>query len=191
MSKPLELLWAFIGLILTVGGTFIEAFIAGIPLEWADPRSLGVSWQIGAMLFVGCMGGRHAAAISQIAYIFLGLTWFPIFTYGGGIRYIFEPTFGYLLGFVPGAWVCGVLALQFPKRLELLALSCLCGLFTVHLTGISYLVVNHFIDNENTRGLSALLSNLFNYSVAPVPGQLVIVCAVSLVAYILRSIMFY
>ncbi|MEL6224049.1 MAG: biotin transporter BioY [Cyanobacteria bacterium J06627_8] len=191
MSRPLQLLWAFVGLLLTIGGTFIEVSIAGIPLEWSAPHSLGVNWQLGAMLFVGCMGGRHAAAISQIAYIFLGLTWFPIFTYGGGIRYVFEPTFGYLLGFVPGAWVCGVLALKFQKRLELLALSCVCGLLTVHLTGISYLFVTHFVDNENTRTLPSLLGDLLNYSVIPVPGQLAIVCAVSLIAYILRSIMLY
>ncbi|MEB3210520.1 MAG: biotin transporter BioY, partial [Leptolyngbyaceae bacterium] len=119
------------------------------------------------------------------------LTWFPIFTYGGGIRYLFEPTFGYLLGFVPGAWVCGILALEFPKRLELLALSCLCGLLTVHLTGISYLVVNHFVDNENTQTLTSLLVDLVNYSIIPLPGQLATVCGVSLIAYILRSIMLY
>jgi biotin transport system substrate-specific component len=176
---------------LTIGGAFIKASIAGVPIEWTSPHSLGVNWQIGAMLFVGCMGGRNAAAISQIAYIFLGLTWFPIFTYGGGYRYLFEPTFGYLLGFVPGAWVCGVLALKFPKRLELLALSCLAGLLTVHLTGISYLIVNHFVDNENSGTLSSLLIDLLNYSIIPIPGQLAVVCAVSLVAYILRSIMLY
>ena len=188
---PFELLWAFIGLILTIGGTFIEASIAGVPLDWANPISLGVNWQIGAVLLVGCMGGRNAAAMAQIAYIFLGLTWFHIFTYGGGIRYLFEPTFGYLLGFIPGAWVCGALALRLPRRLESLAFSCLCGLFTIHLTGISYLVVNYFIDNENTSRLSSLFMDVVNYSIFPIPGQLALVCAVSVIAYALRSLMLY
>lgn len=191
MFKPLELFWALIGLILTIGGTFIEAFIAGVPLNWADPISLGVNWQIGAVLLVGCMGGRNAAALAQIAYIFLGLTWFHIFTYGGGIRYVFEPTFGYLLGFIPGAWVCGALALQLPRKLESLAFSCLCGLLTIHLTGISYLVVNYFLNNDSARSLLALFTDMLRYSVTPIPGQFALVCAVSVIAYVLRSLMLY
>lgn len=176
---------------LTIGGTFIEAFIAGVPLHWATPISLGVNWQIGAVLFVGCMGGRNAAAMSQVAYIFLGLTWFHIFTYGGGFRYVFEPSFGYLLGFVPGAWVCGALALKLPRRLESLAFSCLCGLAAIHVTGMTYLVVSHFVENENARSLSTLMTDLLNYSIFPIPGQLALVCAVSVIAYGMRSLMLY
>ncbi len=176
---------------LTIGGTFVEASVAGVPLDWADPISLGVNWQIGAVLFVGCMGGRNAAAMSQVAYIFLGLTWFHIFTYGGGIRYLFEPTFGYLLGFVPGAWICGALALKLPRRLESLAFSCLCGLAAIHLTGVAYLVVSHFMENENTRRFSVLMADVLDHSIFPIPGQLVLVCAVSVIAYVLRSLMLY
>lgn len=193
--SPLELLWAFIGLILTIGGTFIEAFIAGVPLNWADQSipllSLGVNWQIGAVLLVGCLGGRNAATISQIAYILLGLSWLHIFTYGGGIQYVFQPTFGYLLGFIPGAWVCGALAFRLPRRLESLAFSSLCGLLAIHLTGISYLVVSYFLESESTRRLSALFTNLLSYSILPIPGQLALVCAVTVLAFLLRHLMFY
>ncbi len=192
---PLDLLWALIGLILTIGGTFLEAFITGIPLNWVQSsgvtvQSLGVTCQIGAVLLIGCVAGRNAAAIAQIAYLLLGLTWLNIFTSGGGPGYIYQPTFGYLLGFIPGAWVCGALAFRVPRRLESLAFSCICGLLTIHLTGISYLVVTHALNGtENSIGL--LARTILRYSIVPFPGQLVLVCAVTVLSFALRHLLFY
>ncbi|MEB3356040.1 MAG: biotin transporter BioY [Synechococcales bacterium] len=192
--SPIELLWAFIGLILTIGGTFLEAFIAGLPLNPSDPsipiQSLGVTWQIGAVLLVGCLGGKNAAAVSQVAYLLLGLTWFNIFTDGGGIQYIFEPTFGYLVGFIPGAWVCGWLAFRVRRRLESLAFSCLCGLVTIHLVGIASLVIVQTL-NWNEPNWTNLWSAIATYSIVPIPGQLALVCAVTVVSYSLRHVLFY
>lgn len=195
LFSPVELLWAFVGLVLTISGTFLEAFIAGVPLtSWADPtiplHSLGVTWQVGGVLMVGCLGGKNAGAISQIAYLVLGLTWFQIFTHGGGLAYLFSPTFGYLLGFVPGAWLCGWLAFQFQRKLETLAASCLYGLAVIHLTGISYLIAIHLLDTDRL-GMGELGKFIFVYSIADLPGQLALVCAVAVVAFVLRHIMFY
>lgn len=33
-------------------------------------------------------------------YIFIGILGLPIFSMGGGIYYVYEPTFGYLIGFI-------------------------------------------------------------------------------------------
>lgn len=189
VSAPLELIWALIGLLLTIGGTFLEASIAspswngiqeGIPIH-----SLGVTYQIGAVLLVGCLGGKNAGALSQIAYVALGLMWLPVFTEGGGLDYIQQPTFGYLLGFIPGAWVCGWLAFKMTLRLESLAFSCVCGLLSVHAIGLIYLAINLLFDAQT------LIDGVFKYSVYPLPGQLAVVCAVTVLAFILRRLMFY
>lgn len=189
VSAPLELIWALIGLLLTIGGTFLEASIAspswngiqaGIPIH-----SLGVTYQIGAVLLVGCLGGKNAGALSQIAYVALGLMWLPVFTEGGGLDYIKQPTFGYLLGFIPGAWICGWLAFKMALRLESLAFSCVCGLLSVHAIGLIYLAINLHSDAQT------LLDGVFKYSVSPLPGQLAVVCAVTVLAFILRRLMFY
>jgi biotin transport system substrate-specific component len=98
VTVPTQLLWAIIGLILTIAGTLLEAFIASPLGLWQGPQvySLGVSCQIGAVLLVGCLGGKNAAVISQIAYLLLGLTsWFNVFTHGGGIDYIHRPSFDF------------------------------------------------------------------------------------------------
>lgn len=190
-----EILWALIGLILTIGGTLLEAFVPSPPWSWiqqgtVEAYSLGVTCQIGAVLLVGCLGGRNAAAISQVAYLLLGLSWFNVFTEGGGIDYVLNPRFGYLLGFIPGAWICGFLAFRLPVRLEYLALSCLAGLLSIHAVGMSYLAIaNSF--SWSVVGATSLPQSLLTYSLAPLPGQLAVICAVAVVSFTLRHVMFY
>lgn len=191
MSPLDELLWAIIGLLLTIGGTFIEAAIPilawPLNLETLAIYPLGVTFQIGAVLLVGCLGGKNAAALSQIAYLLLGLSGFQIFAYGGGLSYLQEPTFGYLLGFVPGAWVCGYLAFRKPPRLIRLGLSCLAGLAVIHGVGLLYLSGMRLLGSlPETWGAA-----VWQYSIYPLGGQLVIVCAVVVVSVILRRSLFY
>ncbi|MEB3339107.1 MAG: biotin transporter BioY [Leptolyngbyaceae bacterium] len=194
VAVPTELLWAFIGLILTILGTFVGASITSPPWQWSQAGvqayPLGVSFQIGAVLLVGCMGGRNAAVLSQIAYLGLGLAGFNVFTYGSGINYFREPSFGYLVGFIPGAWVCGSLALRVLPQLESLAFSCLCGLLTIHVTGLVYLIVAYAFSWVTAPGV-LIFQAMYQYSIYPFPGQLAIACAVAVLTYVLRRLMFY
>jgi len=193
-AAPYQFLWSLIGLLLTIGGTFLEAYITSSPWNWRQDGihtfSLGVSYQVGAVLLVGCLGGKNAGAISQIAYLVIGLTFLPVFAQGGGIEYIRHPNFGYLLGFIPAAWICGLLAFQSSPKLESLGFSCICGLVTIHLTGLGYLVFTHILNWTGSQPLT-LLQAALNYSVYPLPGQLIVVCAVTVLAYGLRHLMFY
>jgi biotin transport system substrate-specific component len=194
MKTSKEILWAIVGLVLTIGGTFLEANIANPSAVWENEGvktlSLGVTYQIGAVLLVGCLGGKNAAVISQIAYIVLGLTLLPIFAQGGGFDYLKQPTFGYLLGFIPGAWLCGNLAFKAAPKLELLAFSCVCGLFAIHLVGLSYLILSNIFAGFGGDSLPLVLA-IKTYSIYPLPGQLAVVCAVTVMAYALRRLMFY
>ncbi|NEP42885.1 MAG: biotin transporter BioY [Okeania sp. SIO2H7] len=194
MKTPKEILWAIVGLVLTIGGTFLEAYVANPSALWENREiqtlSLGVTYQIGAVLLVGCLGGKNAAAISQIAYIVLGLTLLPIFAHGGGWDYFQEPTFGYLLGFIPGAWLCGNLAFKAAPKLELLAFSCVIGLFAIHLVGLSYLILSNIFTDVGGDSLLPILA-IKTYSIDALPGQMAVICAVTVLAYVLRSLMFY
>lgn len=55
----------------------------------------------------GLILGSRKGAASVAVYVALGLSGVPVFTQGGGPGYIFQPTFGYLLGFIAGAWLVG------------------------------------------------------------------------------------
>lgn len=189
-----------------VGGTLVEAHIAW-PQGWdwqngtvqaaiAYP-SLRVNWQVGAVLLISCLGGAQASLLSQISYVLLGLSGLAIFTQGGGLSYIQEPAFGYIFGFIPGGWLCGRLAFRWrPVRLETLALSTLAGLGVIHLFGILYQIglqtVQLLSQQIQLLEMGAnLLRGISHYSFVLLAGQLALICAVSVLAFILRRIMFY
>lgn len=195
VSVSNELLWTLIGLMLTIGGTFIEAFTTNFPWNWAENgirvQSLGVTYQIAAVLLTACLGGRNAGALSQIAYVTLGLIWLPIFSQGGGWGYLQQPTFGYIVGFIPGAWLCGYLAFKTRPKLESLAASCLVGLAVIHAAGAVYLVgLSIYSSTIEARSLP-LMPMIVAYSLSPLLGQLALICAVAAIAYGLRQILFY
>ncbi|WP_346292644.1 biotin transporter BioY [Sphaerothrix gracilis] len=199
MFAPTELLWALIGLILTIAGTWLEVFITSPPWNWGEvgvqALSLGVSFQVGAVLLIGCLGGKNAAALAQIAYLALGLVLFrsfefQVFTQGGGIGYVREPTFGFLLGFIPAAWICGFLAFRTKLRLEMLALGCVCGLLVIHVCGLAYLLIAYGSGWATTVPVS-LREAILVYSIYRIPGQLAVTCAVSVIAFVVRQLMFY
>ena len=48
---------------------------------------------------------NRKACIPQIIYLLYGFTGAMVFSNGGGILYVFSPTFGYILGFVVMAYV--------------------------------------------------------------------------------------
>jgi len=191
-TLPEVLLWAAMGLVLTVAGTFIPASCFAAPWSWFGDglgiQTLGVSYQVGAVLLTACLGGKNAALLSQIAYVLLGVIGLPIFDRGGGWEYLQQPNFGYLLGFLAGAWLCGWLSFQTLVRFSALIGSCLVGLMAIHLVGLIYLIGMYF--TVGLSSINSLTEGIFIYSLQPLPGQLAVVCAVSLVAFVMRKLMF-
>jgi biotin transport system substrate-specific component len=183
-----ELMWALTGLLLTIGGNFVKAAMLSLNFAQTPAHFLGVSYQIGAVLLIGCVSGRNAAVMSQVAYLALGLAGFPIFSQGGGLGYLRELSFGYLLGFVPAAWICGHFAFRSLPKLEWLAGCCLAGLLAIHATGITYLLALYglHLNPDKTSWQQSIMS----YSVQLLPGQLAVVCAVTVMAFLLRRVLF-
>lgn len=196
MSVPQTFLWTLIGFILTVFGTFVQAYVTNFPWFWVDGgvsvRPLGIAWQVGAVLLAGCLGGKTAGLLSQLAYVSLGLALVPIFGQGGGWGYWQQPSFGYILGFVPGAWVCGWLALRSrPAKLEYLAASAAAGLLVIHGVGLAYLLGYSLFGNRLGLDPIAFEPAAAAYSVEPIPAQAVAICAAAAIAFGLRRLLFY
>jgi biotin transport system substrate-specific component len=61
------------------------------------------------LLSAGILGAT-AAAGAMASYVGLGIAGLPMFALGGGLAYIAGPTGGFLVGFVPAAYVAGSLA---------------------------------------------------------------------------------
>ncbi len=107
--SPIDFLWIMIGVILTVICTLVPSSVPeAIPVIGGYKFSL----QIGGVLLTACIGGAGVGFYAQMFYILLGLAGLQVFSFGGGLEYMQQPTFGYLLGFIPGSWVCGFLAFR-------------------------------------------------------------------------------
>lgn len=123
------------------------------------------------------LGGKNGA-ISVGAYIFLGLIGFPVFASGGGIGYLLNPTFGYLIGFCAGTYVTGKIANAKPRpSFKRLLAACFSGLLIVYLFGIAYYYIISDIYLGNPIGLWPLFLYCF---LLAVPGDIVL-CILSAV----------
>jgi len=86
------------------GITAVAAQVA-IPLGFTP---VPVTLQVLAVILSGLILGGRWGAISQMQYLALGALGMPVFAqWNGGPTAFFGPTAGYLVGFVPAAFVAG------------------------------------------------------------------------------------
>ena len=85
-------------------GAFIRITIPTEPY----PFTFSLQWLF--VLLAGFLLGAKMGAMSVAAYVIIGLAGVPVFVHGGGPQYIFRAGFGFLLGFIPAAFVIGLLA---------------------------------------------------------------------------------
>ncbi|WP_242940285.1 biotin transporter BioY [Ruminococcus albus] len=76
--------------------------------------------------------------IAVSVYVLLGLAGLPVFTGGGGIGYVFQPTFGYLIGFIAGSFVTGTIVDKGDLSILRLLAGGFAGLMTVYAFGMAY-----------------------------------------------------
>lgn len=125
----------------------------------------------------GIVLGGKKGAVSVAVYIILGLAGMPVFAGGGGISYVFQPTFGYLIGFCAGTFITGTIAHSAeptPKRLIIAGFS---GLAVVYAAGMLY----YWAINKFYLGTPIGAAPLFLYCfVLAVPGDIAL-CVLSAV----------
>ena len=125
--------------------TAIGAFIK-IPTPFGVPFTLQPLF----VMFAASLLGAKLGLLSQLVYIFTGLVGFPIFTKGGGFHYVFQPTFGYLIGFAIGAYVIGRIIENKEKNIRNFLIANFSGLIVFYIIGASYLflIMNFYIGQD-------------------------------------------
>jgi biotin transport system substrate-specific component len=108
----------------TAVGAFIKIPIPYIPF----------TLQILSVYLAGALLGPKLGSLSQLCYVLLGLVGLPIFTEGGGPGYIFKPTFGYLIGFVLGAFANGWIIHRFNLK----------SVYSIFFANLSTLLIVYF-----------------------------------------------
>lgn len=120
----------------------------------------------------GLLLGRKLGAISVAVYIAVGLLGMPVFTGGGGPGYIFQPTFGYIIGFLTGTYVTGFIAEQSSDpSVKRLLYAGFAGLGIVYLFGMAYyyIIANYYLNSPI--GVWPLILYCF---ILAVPGDIAI-----------------
>ena len=159
-TKNMILCSLFVALI--VVGAFIRIPIPVVPF----------TLQLLFTMLAGLLLGGKLGAISVCIYIVMGLIGLPVFTEGGGLSYVFKPSFGYIIGFAVASYVTGTIANKItnPGYKRLLAANFI-GLGIVYLFGMVYyyLMSNFYLDNPI--GLWPLFLYCF---ILAVPGDIVL-----------------
>lgn len=134
-------------------------------------------------MLAGLLLGSKKGTVSVIAYMVLGLVGLPIFSEGGGIWYIFKPSFGYIIGFAIGTFVTGLMAERMKEKTipHYLAANFI-GLLIVYAVGMAYyyIICNYVINTP------IAVAPLFLYCfVLAVPGD---ICLCILAAVLVKRI---
>ena len=121
--------------------TALFAALTAIGAFFKIPFALAaISLQFLFTAMAGILLGAGYGALSQAVYVLIGLVGVPIFALGGGFSYVLQPTFGFLLGLIPSAFVIGKLAKR-PLTFWGTALAMLAGLAVLYAIGVPYMAL--------------------------------------------------
>ena len=129
MSKTKTLIYCSLFTALIAVGAFIKIPVPVVPF----------TLQYLFTMLAGLLLGSRRGTISVVAYMLLGLAGLPIFSEGGGLWYVFKPSFGYIIGFCLGTYVTGRIAEHLKKKTVFRYLFAnLAGLMIVFACGTLY-----------------------------------------------------
>ena len=118
--------------------------------------------QVFFVAMAGLLLGPRNGAIAALVYVLLGLVGLPVFTKPAGPQYIFEPTFGYILGFVLDAFVTGWISRKSSDfQFFTLLVASLLGVLCSFLIGVPYFYVIMNLYIKNHMAISAVLYSAF------------------------------
>lgn len=115
-----------------------------------------VTMQVMFVVLSGLLLNKKLAVMCNAIYMVSGLIGIPVFTQGGGIGYVINPTFGYIAGFIAGAFVTSCIANK-ADSLKKLLLAAYSGMAVIYVIGTVYfyIICNYAINSPI--GISAVL----------------------------------
>ena len=132
---------------LTMTALFVALIAVGAFIRVPLPNC-PFTLQILFTTLAGIVLGSRLGAASVGIYIVLGLIGVPIFTSGGGPGYILQPTFGYLIGFMVGAYavlVGSILNLFIVYGLGMIYLYFIMNLYLGKPIGVEAVIITCFL----------------------------------------------
>jgi biotin transport system substrate-specific component len=126
-----------VGIFITL--TSLSAFVR-IPLPFTP---VPLTLQTFFVLLSGALLGRKLGVVTQVAYMFLGLTGQQVFTgSGSGSLYLLGPTGGYIVGFVLASFFAGSFLIKDKLNLVVVFMKLLAADFIILFSGTLWLKVS-------------------------------------------------
>ncbi|MDH7601748.1 MAG: biotin transporter BioY [Armatimonadota bacterium] len=123
-----------VGAALTAASAQVCFYLPGNPVP--------VTFQVFAVALCGMLLGPRLAAVSQMEYLVAGVLGLPVFAgFRCGMSALAGPTGGYLVAFVPAAYVIGFLAWRFTGSLAGLAAAGFTGVAVIYTLGRAWLAI--------------------------------------------------
>ena len=134
-SAAIRLAQCAIFVVLMVVSAYIQIPFPFVPL----------TFQTVVAVLAGLLLGPRYGTASVCVYVLMGLLGLPVFSGGGGIGYVVQLTFGYLLGFIAATFVSGFIAHKCRPSLRIFILAGVCGFLANYAVGAPYfLLLWHF-----------------------------------------------
>lgn len=105
--------------------------------------------QIPAIMFIVTLLGRRFGIASVLIYILVGLFLAPVFALGGGLNYVFQYGFGYILAYIPAVFFAGSI-LKSGLTYRNMAQATIVGVLTIHIVGILYMLFMATLQKESS-----------------------------------------
>lgn len=136
------------------------------------PLALPITLQLFFVVLSGLLLGSKRGAVSCAVYMAIGLVGVPVFTQGGGISYVFQPSFGYIIGFIFASFLTGLITERKKNpSLKIMLTASFVGLLTAYSVGmIYYYLICRFVLDINL-GIGLLFIRCF---ALVAPGDIVL-----------------
>ncbi|WP_411843577.1 biotin transporter BioY [Salinicoccus sp. HZC-1] len=103
-----------------------------------------ITFQVPMVLLAGFLLGPRLGALSTLVYMIVGLVGVPVFAGSGGIGSLVSPSFGFIIGYIPAAFIAGFGSGE-NKSLIQSAVFGIIALIVIYISGFLYFI---FIMNQ-------------------------------------------
>jgi biotin transport system substrate-specific component len=145
--------------------TAVSVFLPKIPIPGTP---LMFTFQTFFVFLAGLLLEPRYALVSQLVYMALGLIGLPVFMSGGGLSYVLEPSFGFIMGFAICSFLTSLLvrkqliaSLKAKGRARALsalkaALGALASLLVMYVIAVIYMYLIYSLYLEKSSALLVL-----------------------------------